>query len=354
MYQKLLDEKNIEEQKNNQGKNGQSKNEEAGNTKESQNKDVGHDTHGMWKDAIKKEKEQEKQQEETSNDQEKESQNKSKKPSFLDKLLKRNKLQEQTKSSNETLEKEQKDLENQRKNEQQIKKMAELGEKEIFKQNKIERKKQLEEQKEALAKQSVSWGNTTNSEIRKITDIGIAEPLIDWRLLLKEAVSYNIDWSYQNASIEDGVVTPHLEDFPTPETEILLDTSGSIDETLLRNFLKECKNILQSSRVKVGCFDTRFYGFQEIKAIHDIDNLNLIGGGETDFNVAVSSFTKRVENKIIFTDGDAPMPNETMDVIWIVFGGKQIQPRGGKVIQISEEQLRRLQCLNEDTIGKHR
>ena len=29
-----------------------------------------------------------------------------------------------------------------------------------------------------------------------------------------------------------------------PETEILLDTSKSIDEKLLKNFLKECKNIL--------------------------------------------------------------------------------------------------------------
>ena len=102
---------------------------------------------------------------------------------------------------------------------------------------------------------------------RNITDIGTSEPLIDWRRLLKEAVKYDIDWSYQNAGIENGVVTAYLEEIPRPETEIVLDTSGSIDETLLRNFLRECKNILQTSKVKVGCFDTQFYGFTEIKDV---------------------------------------------------------------------------------------
>ena len=54
------------------------------------------------------------------------------------------------------------------------------------------------------------------------------------------------------------------------ETEIVLDTSGSIDDKLLRNFLRECKNILNFYKIKVGCFDTKFYGFTEIKNMKDI------------------------------------------------------------------------------------
>ena len=235
-------------------------------------------------------------------------------------------------------------------------KISKLGKKETFKQNKIARKKQLEELRKALASQSHGYGSITNSERRNITDIGTSEPLIDWRRLLKEAVKYDIDWSYQNAGIEDGVVTAYLEEMPRPETEIVLDTSGSIDETLLRNFLRECKNILQTSKVKVGCFDTQFYGFTEIKDVSDIDNLEFYGGGGTNFDAAVNAFTRRVENKIIFTDGDADMPSTPIDAIWIVFGGIKINPVGGKVIHIDDEQLDRLYSyeMNKESKGKTR
>ena len=77
-----------------------------------------------------------------------------------------------------------------------------------------------------------------------------------------------------------------------PETEILLDTSGSVSEVLLKNFLRECKNILDTSKVKVGCFNTEFHGFTELKSSEDIDNMSFQIGGGTDFNVAVGAFSR--------------------------------------------------------------
>ena len=94
--------------------------------------------------------------------------------------------------------------------------------------------------------------------------------------------------------------------------------------------------------VKVGCFDTKFYGFTMIKKESDIDNMKFRGGGGTDFSVAIDAFSRRVENKIIFTDGWAHMPEKSLDAIWIVFGGRKINPKGGRVININEEQLNRL------------
>lgn len=375
MYKKLLDEKNQKQQNSekgnnnqnngskNQNQNGQSQGQSNGSgqqnsgnnsgdensqsnsklssnpgeTKEKQNYDVGHDTHSMWDKAIEK-----RHQEEQSQPNSGQSDNKDEdKRSLLDKLSKMfDKKKEQQEKHQQSNEKQNENQEN-KKNEK-IKKLTKLGEKEAFKQNKIERKKQLEELRKALVSQSHGYGSTTNSERRSITDIGTSKPLIDWRRLLKEAIKYDIDWSYQNAGIEDGVVTAYLEEFPRPETEIVLDTSGSINETLLRNFLRECKNILQTSKVKVGCFDTQFYGFTEIKDVSDIDNLPFYGSGGTDFDVAVNAFTRRVENKIIFTDGDADMPSTPIDAIWIVFGNMKINPVGGKVIYIDNEQLERL------------
>ena len=343
---------NNNNQNNQNSKNEQNNSESSSNSeqseedeKENETRDVGHDTHSMWDKAIEKKYQEEQSQSDLgkSNDKDEDTQN------LLDKLSKifDKKKERQEKQQHPD---ERQNKEKEKKKNEEIKKLTELGEKKAFKQNKIERKKQLEELRKALASQSHGHGSVTNSERRNITDIGTSEPLIDWRRLLKEAVKYDIDWSYQNAGIEDGVVTAYLEEMPRPETEIVLDTSGSIDETLLRNFLRECKNILQTSKVKVGCFDTKFYGFTEIKDVSDIDNLPFYGGGGTNFDVAVNAFTKRVENKIIFTDGDANMPSTPIDAIWIVFGGIKINPVGGKVIHIDDEHLERLynyQMTNE-------
>ena len=253
--------------------------------------DVGHDTHSMWEQAVKKHKEQ----------------------------------QEKT----DKKDKEKTELES-------------MGEKDAFKKNLEDKKKQLQELKEAISKQASQAGASTNGDIRTVNDIGTAKPLIDWRYVLREAIKYDVDWSYKNATLEDGVVSANLEEQPMPETEIVIDTSGSINEVLLKNFLRECKNILQHTKLKVGCFDTEFYGFHEIRTEEDIEKMRFEGGGGTDFDVAVGAFSRRVENKIIFTDGEASMPDMPLDAIWIVFGNRKIYPNGGKVIYIDEKQFERV------------
>ena len=287
--------------------------------------DVGHNTHSMWEQAVKKHKEQ---QEKTD-----------KKESLLDKLLDKLLGKDKDKKDKEKteLEKKQEELES-------------MGEKDAFKKNLEDKKKQLEELKEAISKQASQAGTSTNRDIRTVNNIGTAKPLIDWRYVLREAIKYDVDWSYKNATLEDGVVNANLEEQPMPETEIVLDTSGSINEGLLKNFLRECKNILQHTKLKVGCFDTEFYGFHEIRTEEDIEKMRFEGGGGTNFDVAVGAFSRRVENKIIFTDGEASMPDMPLDAIWIVFGSKKINPKGGKVIHIDNEQLERLynyQMTNE-------
>lgn len=279
--------------------------------------DVGHDIHSMWEDAIKKHKKEQAKEDKKDKDKQEKSQQQSE------------------------IEKKQE-------------KTTTLGEKEAFKKNLEEKKKELEELKKALSRQAMGSGTSTNRDIRNITDIGRAKSLIDWRYVLREAIKYDVDWSYRNATIEDGVISANLEEQPMPETEIVLDTSGSIDETLLKNFLRECKNILQHSRLKVGCFDTVFYGFHEIRTEEDIENMKFVGGGGTNFDVAVGAFSRRVKNKIIFTDGDAYMPDIPFDAIWIVFGGIQINPKGGEVIQIDDEQLDRLYSYQQDSSYKGR
>ena len=279
----------------------------------------------MWADAVKNKKQN--------------TTKKEKKRSLIDKIFNKKKKEELRGKSE--LEKKQEE-------------MWHLGERESFKQNKEEKKKKLQALREELMQSTMIPGNLTNEDTREISDIGRSKSIIDWRYILKEATKYDVDWSYKNATIEDGVVSANLEEQPMEETEILLDTSRSIDEPLLKNFLRECKNILKHSKLKVGCFDTKFYGFHEIRNEEDIENMKFEGGGGTNFEVAVQSFSRRVENKIIFTDGQAFMPETPLNVIWIVFGEINIKPPSGKVININDEQLEKLRFNQNDNLYKGR
>ena len=305
-----------QEQQSSQDGQGQQNSQEQ---KEEQS-DVGHDTHSLWDKAIEeRKKEQQEQQEQAKQKAKKE---------------KEGKTTAKDKEKQDDIEQK----------EQQTNEFVEKGEKETFKQNKIERRKQLQELSKELAEQSSHEAGTgIQRQGKKLSDIGIATPLIDWRKLLRQAVKYDEEWTRKNARMRNGYFRHRVEEIPIPETEILLDTSGSVSETLLRNFLRECKNILANSKVKVGCFNTEFHGFTELRRVEDIDNMSFPIGGGTDFNAAVEAFSRRVPNKIIFTDGEAPMPEKAVrNVIWVVFGNQQINPKGGKVININGEQLRKL------------
>lgn len=294
-----------EENENNQ--NSSSQNNDSNSTQQQDYKkyDVGHDTHSNW---------------------------------YTDEYdLKES--QEENLNSRETL--SQKDTE-----------QEEINDTEVFDKNRKKQKQRLENLRKNLVKRMLEIGQDSNSEIFTFDTVGEKINLIKWQKLLLDNTKIEDDWSFQNATIEYGVLTPHLEEQPQPETEILIDTSGSVSNNLVRNFLRECKALLQTSKIKVGCFDTKFYGFQEIKNEEDIDNFTITGRGGTDFNVAVEAFTRRTENKIIFTDGYASMPQKEINAIWIVYGPKKINPKGGKVIYIPEEQFQELNLILEKNKGK--
>ena len=125
--------------------------------------DVGHDTHSLWDKAIEERKKEQQEQ----------AQQKAKKESK--KTAKDKEKQDDTEQT-----------------EQQTNEFVEKGEKETFKQNKIERRKQLQELSKELAEQSSHEAGTgIQRQGKKLSDIGIATPLIDWRKFLRQAVKYD-------------------------------------------------------------------------------------------------------------------------------------------------------------------
>lgn len=217
-----------------------------------------------------------------------------------------------------------------------------VDEQDLFSQNRKEKIENLKKLKEEILESSMQAGNSTNSEHFSLNNIGGNKPLIDWRTLLRKSINVKLRWDTRRPDVEYGVLVPKLKRKAYPRTEILLDTSGSIDDEMLKNFLRECKYILQNTEMWVGCFDTKFYGFQKIDTEEDIDKMTFYGRGGTNFEVAVNAFTKKSDNKIIFTDGYADMPKEKVNAIWVVFGENKINPLGGQVLYISQEQLKQL------------
>ena len=174
-------------------------------------------------------------------------------------------------------------------------------------------------------------GKESDARSREIEDAGLAKIIAGLAELLEPSMQLDFDW-FPGSTIRHGVLSYEFRAYPVAHAEILLDTSASVDADLLRDFVRGVKGLLrQDAVVRVGCFDTRFYGFHEIHTDEDIQNLALTGSGGTDFHVAVSAFTGDAENRIIFTDGFAEMPEERCDAIWVVYGTTTIHPPGGRV-----------------------
>ena len=199
-------------------------------------------------------------------------------------------------------------------------------EKELPIQENEEENRQKQEQKAKNA------GKTSQGGKREIDDPGLAMAVSGLAEMLQPSLQLDFDW-FPGSTIRDGMLPYEFKSYPVAHAEILLDTSASVDPDLLRSFVKSVKGLMKEDAVvRVGCFDTRFYGFHEIHSEQDIDSLELRGAGGTNFNAAVAAFTGDAENQIIFTDGYAEMPEQRCDAVWVVYGNMPISPKGGRVI----------------------
>ena len=148
--------------------------------------------------------------------------------------------------------------------------------------------------------------------------------------------------------------------FKSTDPETSIDVSGSVDLKLVKSFLRQLKPLLKQSKLRVGCFNEKFWGFVDIKSEKDIDNFTIPRGARgnsawtEDWDLAVRSFTKKREiNKIVFTDGypcPGTMPKEDLkreNIIWLVYGNKDFKPCCGKVINITEKQLEQLHQVDK-------
>jgi predicted metal-dependent peptidase len=183
----------------------------------------------------------------------------------------------------------------------------------------------------------------------------LTEPQMNWRELLRMQLESTIksDYTWMRASRKGwhmDAVMPGMKVDPMIDIAVALDASGSISETMLKDFLGEIQGIMDSFpayKIHVFTFDTEAYN----PAQYDSDNLDDIcdyevkGGGGTDFD-AIYSYLKEneIEPKrlVVFTDGypfGSWGDENYADTVWILHGTTTIEPPWGQYAYYDEEKV---------------
>jgi predicted metal-dependent peptidase len=202
----------------------------------------------------------------------------------------------------------------------------------------------------AAAAASGDAGNLPGGVKRLIQEL--TEPKMNWRELLRMQLESTIksDYTWMRASRKGwhmDAVMPGMKLDPMIDIAVAIDTSGSIGEAMLRDFLSEIQGIMDSFpayKIHVFCFDTEVHN----PAQYDSDNLDLIteyepgGGGGTDFT-AIYDYLKaeEIEPKrlVVFTDGypfGSWGDENYTDTVWILHGTDSIVPPWGQFAYYEE------------------
>lgn len=170
------------------------------------------------------------------------------------------------------------------------------------------------------AAESTGYGKYVGRQEFPSIAVGKAAPLLYWQELLKQTlvVPDEVTTSFYEVEMDGIIRKEEKSDVGYSESEIIIDSSGSMNMQKIKAILRECKNILSSSNIKVGFCDVQFYGWNEIRNETDIDNLRIIGRRGTDFDNMANSFSIDADNKIVITDGECTFPKDRPDILWVI------------------------------------
>ena len=158
------------------------------------------------------------------------------------------------------------------------------------------------------------------------------------------------DYSFQRPNRKGwhmGAILPGLKNDETIDVAVCIDTSGSITDVMIKDFLSEIKGIMEEYKdfkIKVWSFDTQVYNEQDYDGYNDdITSYEPKGGGGTDFEANWSYMKENDINPkklIMFTDGYpfGSWGDELYcDTLFIIHGNTSIVPPFGSHAYYEEE-----------------
>jgi predicted metal-dependent peptidase len=181
-----------------------------------------------------------------------------------------------------------------------------------------EEKRQIRDEiKEAMlaAAQTVDGAGNIPAGVRRMIK-ELTEPQLNWRELLRMNLESTIkaDYTWMRTSRKGwhiDAVMPGQKPDEMIDIAVAIDTSGSIGEAMLKDFLSEIQGIMDSFpayKIHIVSFDTEVYNPKQ----YDSENLDSMidydpqGGGGTDFECVWNYFKEQEiqpRRLIMFTDG---------------------------------------------------
>ncbi len=160
----------------------------------------------------------------------------------------------------------------------------------------------------------VDTGNTPAGVKAMLKDW--TEPQMDWReilnMQLKSMVKNDFTWQRCARKTQHyGIYLPSMKEQERMCVAVALDSSGSMTDKMLRDFMGEIKGIMlqfEDFELRLWCSDTRVYNEQLFtpENIDEIDEYEIMGRGGNDFNCNWDYMKEKgiVPEKFIhFTDG---------------------------------------------------
>lgn len=178
-------------------------------------------------------------------------------------------------------------------------------------------------------------GNMPGGVKRLLNDL--LNPQLDWRELLAMQIKSVIKNDYtmmkpSRKGLDAGFYLPGMDYDETIDIALALDMSGSIFDSMARDFLSEVKGIMDqytNFRIHLFCFDTSVHNPQVFTEnnMAEFMEYELGGGGGTDFDCCFNYMKEEgIQPKkfIMFTDGypwDSWGDESYCDTLFIVHGG---------------------------------
>lgn len=179
----------------------------------------------------------------------------------------------------------------------------------------------------------------------------IINPKVDWRSALNVFLQpVRCDYQYNPPDrrflglddLEDEVILPDFGEKGIEDIVIAIDTSGSISDAQLSQFMTEIKEILSaytSVRGYLVLCDADINGWYEISSEMTPINIEVHGGGGTDFKPVFNEIAKRGINPcglVYLTDGDGYYPTSPppYPVMWVLTKSYHVEPPWGLKTEI--------------------
>ena len=180
-----------------------------------------------------------------------------------------------------------------------------------------EEKEKIKQEFQSATMQAAKAAGAGNlpSGVKRILD-HLLNPQLDWRQLIAMQIQSVVksDYTMMNPSrkgLTEGFYLPGMDRETTIDIAVSMDVSGSIHDTMLRDFLSEVKGIMDQYtdfRIHLFCFDTEVHNPQTFTP-HNMEEFleyDIQGGGGTEFD-CVFDYMKQEgivpKKHIMFTDG---------------------------------------------------